>query len=332
MNKSRLFGTALLLAGAFSTSAVLAQSAPGKPDTVRIQVYPGAVTLIPIIAFEKGYCQKYGITCELVTIPSSVVGLQSLLSNGIDVANPAVEAFLQLAGQGSPVRTIGSTYSGNPYMLVLSGQPKDSSPKGYKDIIRDLKGKKVGVTTLGSGPYYTLRTFLKEAGMSIDDVTPIAVGAPDTAYPSVAHGQVDAAMSFPPMAAFCDVLKTCRVAFWVRDEGPEIFKSFANSVLPAVVRADYSQKNASAVRNAFKDATVFIQSKENLDEVRKIQEKYVKFDHPKAKELTQKLLENILPAQRFIEADPKEFKAAIDYMVSTDQLKKSFDPAGYIVP
>jgi NitT/TauT family transport system substrate-binding protein len=332
MNKSKLFGAALTLLGAFSTSTVLAQSAPSKPDIVRIQVYPGAVTLIPLIALEKGYCQKYGITCELVTIPSSVVGLQALLSNGIEVATPAVEAFLQLAGQGSPVRTIGSIYRGSPYMLVLAGPRKDANPKGYRDVIRDLKGKKIGVTTLGSGPYYTLRTFLKDASMNIDDVTPVAVGAPDTAYPSVAHGQIDAAMSFPPMAAFCDVLKTCSVAFWVRDQGPQVFKSFANSMIPAVVRADYSQKNASAVRKAFKDAEIFLQSKENIDEVHRIQEKYVKFENPKAKELTHKLLENILPAQYFSEADPKELKAAIDYMVSTDQLKKSFDPAGYIAP
>ena len=168
--------------------------------------------------------------------------------------------------------------------------------------------------------------------MTIDDMTPIAVGAPDTAYPALAHGQTDASMSFPPMAAFCDILKTCSVAFWVRDQGPEVFKSFANSMIPAVVRADYLQKNASAVRKAFKDAEIFLQSKENIDEVHRIQEKYVKFEHPKAKELTHKLLENILPAQYFSEADPKELKAAIDYMVSTDQLKKSFDPAGYIAP
>jgi hypothetical protein len=139
-------------------------------------------------------------------------------------------------------------------------------------------------------------------------------------------------MSFPPMAAFCDVLQTCNIAFWVRDEGPQVFKAFANSMIPAVVRAGYSPTNANAVRKAFKDAEVFLQSKENLDEVHKIQEKYVKFDHPKAKELTHKLLGNILPAQYFDLADQKELKAAIDYMVSTDQLKKSFDPAGYIAP
>lgn len=329
---SKLFGAALLLAGAFSAHAAVAQQASEKGETVRIQVYPGGVALIPYVAAEKGFCQKYGITCELVTIPSSVVGLQALLSKGIDVATPAVEAFLQLAAQGSPVRTLGNVYRGSAFMLVLGGEQKESSPTEHRDIIRGLKGKKIGVTTLGSGPDYALRTYLKDAGMSVDDVTIVAVGAPDTAYPAVAHRQVDAAMTFPPMAAFCDVLKTCNVVFWVRDKSPEVMKGFGKVMIPATIRKDYSPKNVNALRKAFKDAEVFLQSKDNIDEVRKIQEKYVKFDHPKADELRHKVLENILPAQYFDQMEAKGLKAAIDYMVSTDQLKKSFDPAGYIAP
>lgn len=331
--RSKLFGVAMLLTGAFSThAAVVAQQASEKGETVRIQVYPGGVALIPYVAAEKGFCQKYGITCELVTIPSSVVGLQSLLSKGIDVATPAVEAFLQLAAQGSPVRTLGNIYRGSAFFLVFGGEQKQSGSREYRDIIHGLKGKRIGVTTLGSGPDYALRTYLKDASMSVDDVTIVAIGAPDTAYPALVHRQVDAAITFPPMAAFCDVLKTCNVAFWVRDKSPEIMKGFDKVMIPATIRRDYSPKNVEALRKAFKDAEMFLQSKENLDEVRKIQAKYVKFDNPKADELRHKVLENILPAQYFDQMEPNGLKAAINYMVSTGQLKQTFDPSGHIEP
>lgn len=330
--RSKLFGAALLLAGAFSAPAAMAQQAPGKTETVRIQVYPGGVALIPYVAAEKGFCQKYGITCELVTIPSSVVGLQALISKGIDVATPAIEAFMQLAAQGSPVRTLGNIYRGSAFFLVFGAEMKQPESREYRDIIRGLKGKRIGVTTLGSGPDYALRTYLKDAGMSVDDVTIVAIGAPDTAYPALVHRQVDAAITFPPMASFCDVLKTCNVIFWVRDKSPEVMRGFEKVMIPATVRKDYSPKNVEALRKAFKDAEVFLQSKENLDEVRRIQAKYVKFDNPKADELRHRVLENILPAQYFDRIEANGLKAAMNYMVSTGQLKQAFDPSGHIEP
>lgn len=214
----------------------------------------------------------------------------------------------------------------------MGGEQKQSGSTEYRDIIRGLKGKRIGVTTLGSGPDYALRTYLKDAGMSVDDVTIVAIGAPDTAYPALVHRQVDAAITFPPMAAFCDVLKTCNVVFWVRDKSPEVMNGFSKVMIPAIIRKDYSPKNVEALRKAFKDAEVFLQAKENLDEVRKIQAKYVKFDNPKADELRHKVLENILPAQYFDQIEANGLKAAINYMVSTGQLKQAFDPSGHIEP
>lgn len=330
----RIFIRAAFFAlAALAGTAAMAQAAPVKAETVRIQKYPGVVSLLAIVAAEKGYCGKHGLDCVLVTNASSVVGLQALLSGGLDVATPAVATALQLAAKGTPVRFIGNAWQKNPYEFAVGVEA--DMPKDLSAMMHSLKGKRIGVTTRGSGPEYALRSFLQEAGMKEGDVTVVAVGAPDLAYASLVNKQIDAAISYPPMGALCEVMKNCRIyAMLSKGEWPEELDLLDGAQIPLVVRAELVEKKPEvikALRSAFKEAEAFIQTAGNLDELIRIVNKHNKFDNPKADELTTVLVRNAIPAF-FFDLDPKALQAASDYMLRTDQIDKPYDTSGLSLP
>lgn len=336
MIKLKLLRSALLALGTFACTAVMAQTAPVSGETVRIQKYPGVVSLLPIVAAERGFCTKHGINCVLTTIPSSVVGLQSMLSGGLDVATPAVEAALQLAAKGTPVRLIANISRNGLYMFAVGDQASGAGqPKAFPAMMHDFKGKKIGVTTRGAGPEYALKSMLAAAGMKEGDVTIVAVGGPDTAYAALVNKQIDATVSFEPMGAFCEVLKTCRVPVWLsRGEGPKELTLLAGAYAPMVVRAAYAEKNPKAIaalRSALKDAETFIQNTANFDELLRITAKHFKMEHPQGDALIAAMVRNTIP-NLYYEIDRKGVQAASDYMVRTGQLEKPIDISGLMLP
>ncbi|OOG53216.1 ABC transporter substrate-binding protein [Polaromonas sp. C04] len=335
MIKLKFLRTALLTLATLASTVVMAQTAPVSGETVRIQKYPGVVSLLAIVAAERGYCTKYGINCVLTTIPSSVVGLQAMLSSSLDVATPAVEAALQLAAKGTPIRFVGNISRNGLYMFAVGDQVSGpNQKKGFPALMHDFKNKKIGVTTRGAGPEYALKSMLAAAGMKDSDVTIVAVGGPDTAYSALVNKQVDAVVSFEPMGAFCEVLKTCRVDVWLsRGEGPKELTLLAGAYAPMVVRAEYAEKNPkviAALRSALKDAETFIHTSSNFDELLRITAKHFKMEHPQADALIAAMVRNTLP-NLYYEIDPKGVQAAMDYMVRTGQLDKPFDISGLVL-
>lgn len=336
MTVSNFFRGTLLALGTLASSAIMAQAGPGSGETVRIQKYPGATSLLAMVAVDKGYCSKYGINCVLVNNPSSVVSLQALLSGGLDVATPGVETAVQLAVKGTPVRMIGNAVRTSPYMLAMGGQKPDASQKkSYPALMHDLKGKKIGVTTRGSGPEYVLTTLLLDAGMKKSDVTIVAVGGPDTSYAALVNKQIDAVVSFEPLGALCEVLNTCHVGVWLsRGEGPKELTALNGAYAPLVVRADYAEKNPKvikALRSAFKDAETFIQTSANFDALTSIVKKDFKLDNPQSDEVITAMVRNALPFF-YSELDTKSLQAASDYMLRTGQLDKAYNTSGVVLP
>jgi hypothetical protein len=75
--KCNMFKHAIVLAVAariiLSASPALAQ---GTGETVRIQDYPATGNMLYRVAIAKGYCEKYGIKCQLQMIPTPRLGLR----------------------------------------------------------------------------------------------------------------------------------------------------------------------------------------------------------------------------------------------------------------
>jgi NitT/TauT family transport system substrate-binding protein len=77
--------------------------------------------------------------------------------------------------------------------------------------LRDLKGRRVGVSPSSLGPYVTSRA-LESVGLDIADVRLVAM-EPEAFPSALHHGRIDAAATFPPFSNLVLSLGIARVAF-----------------------------------------------------------------------------------------------------------------------
>ena len=111
---------------------------------------------MPWIAKEAGLFKKYNLDADLVYIPSSGVANAALLGGDVEIA---------MAGGVGTVRA----YVQGATELVFIGGFKNAlthSIVARPDItkVADLKGKKIGVTRLGSNSHYFAVQALRRAG------------------------------------------------------------------------------------------------------------------------------------------------------------------------
>jgi NitT/TauT family transport system substrate-binding protein len=305
--------------------------AQGKGETLKIQDYPGVGNMLTRVAASKGYCQKYGITCQLQTIPTGPLGATAVLSRSIDVGFFPPETQIAAMVKGSNLKAVASGAILNVYLIVARNDlDLPNAGKGFPDFVADLKGRKIGVTARGSAAEIMFAFLAQKAGLKPDDFTFVAVGAPNTAYGALSSKQVDANMTFEPSGALCEVLKTCRVLYRAAlSEKPAELFAVNGAASNMVVTQEMLDKNGAAVEamvNALKDAEAFIQDPKNFDETVKIADSYFKFEFPKGDEVMKEALRIAIPAYKASISRPA-VKAIVDYLLTTGQIEAAIDPA-----
>ena len=91
--------------------------------------------------------------------------------------------------------------------------PGWASPRGYVN----------GVAARGTSSEKYFNAMLKDGGLKPEDVTYVAVGAPNTAYTALAIGkQIDAVIMYQPLPQLCSFNKTCEMVIDMTvGEGPK---------------------------------------------------------------------------------------------------------------
>lgn len=320
----RRFHKSLLAAG-----LVLAACAVQAQDTVRVQDYPGLGNMLLRVAIANGYCDKRGIKCEAKTIPAAPLAVQTLLAGDLDLAMAPPEVVIQAANKGADLRIVGNG-ARNPVFFLMAGAALDTpnAAKGYPAVMQDFKGRKIGVTARGSAAEFQLVDLLKGAGLKSDDVTIVAVGAPNTAFPAIANKQIDGLMLFGPMDGFCEVTKACRVVVDPRKgQGPTDILKLTGASVVLVARADYTAKNGKALdalAGALREAEAFIQAPANYAAVLKVAQDTGKINAPGGDQILDVSLRNALPTFRF-GLDPAALQHAAEYLHRSGQVDKLVD-------
>lgn len=140
------------------------------------------------IARDRGYYRQEGLDVQLVLIPSAL-GMQALLGGNIRFSTAGGSGLLPIL-RGAPVKYVFTTF--NRPMFWLYARPEIRS-------VEMLKGKKVGVSGIGSGPDSLLREILKKHGLDGGrDVVVLPVGSGTGRYFALQAGSVDAAMLSVP--------------------------------------------------------------------------------------------------------------------------------------
>ncbi len=302
--------------------------AQGKGESVKLQDYPGTGNMLLRVAISKGYCEKYGIKCELQMIPAPTLAAQAMLAKSIDsffgptaVMNSAIQkgAKMKMVVGGAAVNTLILT-AGNTVDMPNAG-------KGFPAFMQDLKGKKMGVSARGSQAELLSNWMLQKAGMKPEDVTYVAVGAPNTAYGALVSKQVDTLMLFEPTGAMCDVLKTCK-RIWTASTDTQPAEMFATNGGGSgmVFTQEYIDKNPHVIEaliKAVKDAEAFINAPANFDEVMKICFSYFKFDMPKGDEVLIQVMRAAIQGKAYIAAiNRKAIQAELDLLLAVKMIDK----------
>ncbi len=150
---------------------------------VQIPAITPAVTAFTI-ARDRGYYRQEGLDVQLIVMPSAV-GTQALLGGNVKFSTGGGAGLLPIL-RGAPMRFMFTTFS-RP-MFWLYSRPELRS-------VESLKGRKVGVSSIGSGPDSLLRELLKKHGLDgTRDVVVLPVGGGTARYFALQAGSVDAAM------------------------------------------------------------------------------------------------------------------------------------------
>jgi ABC-type nitrate/sulfonate/bicarbonate transport system substrate-binding protein len=159
-------------------------------DKIRIG-YPdfNSSTFTLPLAHIKGFFQEEGLQAELIRIRSAVA-LPALTSGEIDyhtVVSPALAAALR----GIPVRLVACFTPGLTTVIIARPEFK---------TIHELKGKTIGLNSIGGGLESTVRMMLKHYGIDPDkEVKFLATGPIETRFAALKQGLTVATAGSTPV-------------------------------------------------------------------------------------------------------------------------------------
>jgi ABC-type nitrate/sulfonate/bicarbonate transport system substrate-binding protein len=141
------------------------------------------------VAKEGDIYQKYGLNAKLV-FAVHPAGIAMVVSGEAVMTNYSLEQAMQAASRDGSLVIVGSPL--NRALFALMGG------KGINSV-RELKGKKIGVSQIGDPPYSFAVAMLAKAGLSARDVSWIPLGTDGNGrVAALVGGRIDATMVPPP--------------------------------------------------------------------------------------------------------------------------------------
>jgi NitT/TauT family transport system substrate-binding protein len=152
------------------------------------------------IGKEMGWWQEENLELEVLPIAGSTACVQQTATGAVDVSLPSVEpiAIGRQPSKGIKTKIFYTAYQGNIYGIAV---PEDSPIRE----LRDLKGKRIGVTSMTSGGAPVAKALAASVGLDPDaDISLVVAGeGPETAA-VLKQGQVDALSQFDTQYALVE--------------------------------------------------------------------------------------------------------------------------------
>ena len=146
-----------------------------------------------VLAKQLGEYDKAGLAVELVDLKGGSDALKAVLGGSADVVSGYFDHCVNLAARKQELQAF-VVYDRYPGLVLVV------SPSHTKEIssIKDLAGKKVGVSAPGSSTDFFLKYLLKKNGLDPAGTSVIGVGLGATAVAAMEQGQIDAAVMLDP--------------------------------------------------------------------------------------------------------------------------------------
>jgi len=150
------------------------------------------------IATKMGWFEKAGFKVELVPLPGSTDCVKAVATKDMQYSLPSIEPVAIIRPQGVKVKNYYTAYQGNIYGIRV---PADSKVQSFAD----LKGKRIGVTSMASGGVIVARALAKTSGLDPDkDIAIVVAGEAGQTAALVRSGQVDALSQFDTQYALTE--------------------------------------------------------------------------------------------------------------------------------
>jgi NitT/TauT family transport system substrate-binding protein len=154
----------------------------------------GCLCYLPtVLAKQLGEFDKAGVNVELVDLKGGSDALKAVLGGSADVVSGYFDHCVNLAAKKQELVSF-VVYDRYPGLVLVVAPSHASEIKS----IKDLAGKKVGVSAPGSSTDFFLKFLLKKNGLDPASAAVIGVGLGATAVAAMEQGQIDAAVMLDP--------------------------------------------------------------------------------------------------------------------------------------
>ena len=150
------------------------------------------------IATKLGWFAKDGIKVELIPMPGSTDCVKAVATKDVNYGVPSIEPVAIIRQQGVKIKNFYTAYQANIYGIAV---PDDSPIKTFAD----LKGKKIGVTSMASAGVIIARALAANNGFNPDkDISIVVAGEAAQTAALVRSHQVDALSQFDTQYALTE--------------------------------------------------------------------------------------------------------------------------------
>jgi NitT/TauT family transport system substrate-binding protein len=320
---SMALGAGLLLAACqpaappAPTQAPIARPVPTTAPTAVAAAVPLHVSYSNLIAdnlpewlaLEAGIFKQNGLDVTLDNIVSST-GIPALLSGQVQIAHLGGSETLSAAAEGGDLVVISITGPVYPFVFM--------APAAITSIDQ-IKGKKIGVSNVGSSSDIATRVMLRKVSIDPEkDVSIIAVGSLQNRMAALLNGAIDGGVAQPPDQLLLE------------DKGFHVIYDLAAQRLPSVgdsivVQRTWLNANHDVVQRYIDSIVQAIAlSKKNKEQSIPVLQKYLKNDDARALGVTYDFfVGTVTPQYPVVRADL--FGDAVEQLSATNDKVKNFD-------
>ena len=173
---------------------LLVQLHMGAPSWAqnKVRLNWGAISgvMSPIwVAQEEGLFKKHGLDIELIHIASTSKAIQSMVSGEIQFTTADALNSIQAVSAGADVVMVCEGVNRFVFSIMARADLKR---------VAELKGKKIGITRLGSSTHTAVLYVVNKAGLGANDYTLLQLGEVPNILTTLLAAQIDAGALSPP--------------------------------------------------------------------------------------------------------------------------------------
>ncbi len=276
--RAKIFLTILLsvlMLGVGSVGFVGAQSMP--KFSIMVGGLEKIIYLPAMLTQRLGYFKAAGVDVTLYNESAGVEAEDEMLAGRVDGAVGFYDHSIDLQSKGKIVEAV----------IILDRVPGEalvvSERSGIKTLA-DLKGKKIGVTSLGASTNFLASFLVTKGGGSSTQYTPLPVGAGNTLIAAMQQNRIDAAVTTDPTISRLEKIGLAHVLVDMRTAaGTRVALGGTYPAASLYMKSDFANSHKDAVQRtvaAFVKTLDYLQSHTASMVVEQMPEDYYVGDKP----------------------------------------------------